>query len=171
MSHRIPASALILATLAIMIANAADSGRTQLNHAPTQEEIAAGRQLNLYDDGGDFSSKMSDHGVIPRIIDFRKFVWTHWTAKKRGYIRLSMSYIDTTTTWHVLIEPTKTGAWHIAVLRFLHWYATPGASRWEAIDVPEILAVERANPGRDDVHGGEEVFVFRDAGGKEVWRL
>jgi hypothetical protein len=171
MSHRVPASALMLATLAITIANAADPGRTQLNHAPTQDEIAAGRQLNLYDDGGDFSSKASDHGVIPRSIDFRKFVWTHWTAKKRGYIRLSMSYIDTTTTWHLFIEPTETGSWHIDVRRFLHWYGQVGASSWESIDVPEVFALERAKPSEHDVHGGEDVLVFRDAGGKEVWRL
>ncbi len=171
MPPTIPASAFMLATLAVTIANAADPGRTQWNHAPTQAEIAAGRQLNLYDDGGDFSSKMSDHGAIPRISELREFVWAHWTQKKRGYIRLSMSYIDTTTTWHVFIEPAKTGAWHIAVLRFLHWYATPGASRWEAIDVPEILAVERARPGRDDAHGGEEVLVFRGSDRNEIWRL
>jgi hypothetical protein len=171
MSRRIPALAIILAMLGVTIANATDPGRTQLSHAPTQAEIAAGRQLNLYDDGGDFSSKMSDHGAIPRISELREFVWNHWTQRKRGYIRLSMSYIDTTTTWHVFVEPTQTGAWHVTMLRFLHWYGVPGAARWEAIDEPDILAIERAKPVQDDVHGGEDVLVLKDKDDKEVWRL
>jgi hypothetical protein len=67
-----------------------------LDHAPSQEEIAAGRDLKLYDDGGTFSSKISDHGAIPRISELRDFLWSHWSRKRRGYVRLEFSDVDGT---------------------------------------------------------------------------
>jgi len=114
---------------------------------------------------------MSDHGVIPDGANLRNFVWTHWRERRRGYACYTSSYIDTAQIWHLFIEPADGDNWHITLLAFSVWAGDPRAARWEIFDQPDVVAVERAKPTEEDVHGGNDVLVLKGRDGKEVLRL
>jgi hypothetical protein len=84
----------------------------------TASNIAQGRDLKLYDDGGHFDCRqlaLSD--TAPRNCDLpkaRDFIWEHWQKKRRGYIRVTVDSVDTMSTSHIFIEPDSHGAWHVA---------------------------------------------------------
>src|SRR5436190_1871797 len=65
----------------------------------TATNIAQGRDLKLYDDGGHFDCRrlaLSD--TAPRNCDLpkaRDFIWEHWQKKRRGYIRVTEDSVDT----------------------------------------------------------------------------
>jgi hypothetical protein len=149
----------------------ASGDRKPLERAPTQDEIWRQRDRTQYDDGGAFSSKMSDHGVIPRVTELRVFILTHWHEHRRGYVSFTSSYIDSATIWHFFVEPTDTGEWHVTLLHFLAWYGVPGAARWETLDQSDIVSVQREKPTEEDVHGGDDVLVLKDNDGRQVLRL
>lgn len=39
----------------------------------------------------------------------RDFIWRHWQAKKRGYIRITFNSVDATSASHIFIEPDARG--------------------------------------------------------------
>ena len=84
----------------------------------TASNIAQGRDLKLYDDGGHFDCRQySSSDKAPRNCDFpkvREFIWEHWQKKRRGYIRLTVDSVDTMSTSHIFIEPDSRGIWHVA---------------------------------------------------------
>ena len=167
-----PCRVCVIAVAALTLGAFPASGdRRLLEHAPTQDEIWGQRDRAQYDDGGAFSSKMSDHGVIPRVAELREFILMHWREHRRGYVTFTSSYIDSATTWHFFVEPNDTGEWHITLLAFLSWYGVPGPARWETFDQPDITSVQREKPTEEDFHGGDDVLVLRDIEGKQVLRL
>lgn len=159
----------IFVAVSLAGANLLAAAEKDLDHEPSQKEIAAGRNLKLYDDGGTFSSKVSDHGTIPRIGELRDFLWSHWSQKKRGYVRLEFSDVDgdATTITHIFLEPTDSGKWHVATLQFVHWSDAGGVSRWSTVERPEVASLAREK----DTHQDADVVVFRGTDGSEVWRL
>jgi hypothetical protein len=161
--------AIVLVVVSLAGGNALAAALRDLDHAPSQKEIAAGRDLKLYDDGGTFSSKISDHGAIPRISELRDFLWSHWSRKRRGYVRLEVSDVDgdSTTISHIFVEPTDSGEWHVAVLQFVHWYGTGGG--WSVSQRPELASLSLSR--EKDMHQDTDVVVFRGTDGSEVWRL
>ena len=162
--------AIVVVVVSLTGANALAAAEKDLDHAPTQEEIAAGRDLKLYDDGGTFSSKLSDHGAIPRIKELRDFLWSHWSQKKRrGYVRLETSDVDgdTTTISHIFVEPSNSGEWHVAVLQFFHWSGAGNVSRWSVSERPRVGSLAREK----DMHTDVDVIVFLGTDGSEFWRL
>jgi hypothetical protein len=164
--------AIFVVAVSLASANALAAALRDLDHAPSQEEIAAGRDLKLYDDGGTFSSKISDHGAIPRISELRDFLWSHWSRKRRGYVRLEFSDVDgdSTTISHIFVEPTDSGEWHVAVLQFVHWYGAGGVSSgWSVSQRPELASLSLSR--EKDMHQDTDVIVFLGTDGSEVWRL
>jgi hypothetical protein len=83
--------AVVLLTASLAIAG----NSIELSQEPSRQEIAQQRDLNLYEDGGEFSTgPISEHypkGEIPNIVSLRAFILNHWKQQKRGYIRFSQS--------------------------------------------------------------------------------
>ena len=48
-------------------------------------EVVQGRDLRSYDDGGVYRTPIGQREVV-RVSEARRFVWTHWTQKRRGYV-------------------------------------------------------------------------------------
>jgi hypothetical protein len=90
----------------------------------TVHGIAEQRDLSAYDDGGSLDCReiRPDEIKTPEVtrarVDAchrtaREFVWQHWKAKKRGYIRLTGNSVDAVSTSHFFIEPDSNGDWQI----------------------------------------------------------
>jgi hypothetical protein len=132
----------------------------------TTAGIAQERDLKRYDVGGHFdcrSHALSD--TAPRNCDIpgvRDFIWKHWHAKRRGYIRITFDSVDAMSTSHIFVEPNQRGKWHVA------WRIARHNNL--ITDVGEIVAVERAKPGTSD-EPGSYVLVFRQKSGGEIERL
>jgi hypothetical protein len=141
------------------------AAETPLDHAPSREEIAQGRDLKLYDDVSEMQKKRLD---AEELASLRAFIWDHWRQKKRAYARVIESDIDTANEFHIFIEQHG-DIWRV-VLRRLNIWAGGGVVRRTLEDLPEATTVERATPTAGD-HPGDFVLVFRDRAGKEVKRL
>jgi hypothetical protein len=84
----------------------------EFRQAPPTRLIVEHRILTHYADGGEFTgSPMTQVEHVDRL---RKFIWRHWSEKTRGYARLSMSGIDSTTTTYLFVEPDQAGVWRVA---------------------------------------------------------
>ena len=138
---------------------------TPLDHAPSREEIAQGRDLKLYDDGSEIQTKRLD---AEQLASLRTFIWNHWRQKKRAYARVIESGIDTANEFHIFIEPHG-DVWRV-VLRRVNVWAGGGVVRRTLEGLPQATKVERATPTAGD-HPGDFVLVLRDKRGKEVKRL
>jgi hypothetical protein len=108
-------------------------------------DIAQGRELKLYDDGGHFDCRelaLSD--TAPRNCDLpkaRDFIWAHWRERQRGYVRVTVDSVDTMSTSHIFIEPDKQGVWHVSWRIAQARGNSPNVVR----DEPEIVAIERTD--------------------------
>jgi hypothetical protein len=129
---------------------------------PTHEEMAQGRDLKLYDDGGDYYEP-DDAAKLPTL---RAFIWDHWTLRKRGYVRFTPFGVDASLEYHIFIEPKKHSIRH-AILRRVNMVIHHGCNISE---FPEVFALERTKSTKDGDRG-QYVLVFRDHEGKEVMRL
>ncbi len=97
----------------------------------------------------------------------RTFIWHRWQEKKRGYIRVSESGVDTGGTSHIFIEPDTHGIWHIA----RRWVGSRGPFRPDQIlDEPLIFSVHRVRHEKFDKPGGSYALSFGGTDGSEVWR-
>ena len=144
----------------------------------TTSDVAQQRDLASYASGGhincrdgmvryggesaaDFSSERCQ---LPKL---RDFVWEHWQAKKRGYIRISFDSVDAVSTSHLFIEPDKDGKWHVAwrIVRHLG----------EITDVPDIRAIKQRSATRNDFEcrcdPGSMILSFSDWEGDEIQTL
>jgi len=43
----------------------------------------------------------------------REFIWDHWQDRKRGYLRLTLSSVDATSTSHIFVEKDDAGRWRV----------------------------------------------------------
>ncbi len=138
----------------------------------TTGNIAQGRDLKSYDDGGSCafsryldSPAMKDRCNFPRV---RAFVWEHWHQKQRGYIRIGLAGVDTSSAAHLFIERDAKGIWHIA----LRWVFSGGVTHPAGVvDATSILSVVRVKHEKFDLPGGSYALSFRAADGSKVWRL
>lgn len=105
------------------------------DHAFTSPDIAQGRNLQKYEkleliDREHFHPfEMSQNPVLAQA---RTFVWEHWQKRKRAYVMLTLSSVDSTGTSHIFVEPDDTGRWRV-YQRYL--------SRRELVDEPTAYSV------------------------------
>jgi hypothetical protein len=82
----------------------------------TVKDVSQGRDLHRYD-------KLVVTDVVPRTVkdkgretflhQARNFIWSHWRVRMRGYLVLTGSSVDATSTSHVFIEPDDAGKWRV----------------------------------------------------------
>ena len=139
------------------------STAAQTRCPPTHEKMAQGRDLKLYDDGGDYM----DPGAA-KLSTLRAFIWDHWTWRRRGCVRFTQSGPDAWFEYHIFIEPKKHSVRHV-ILRCVN-IVIMHPNYCPISEFPEVIALERTKSAKDGDHG-QYVLVFRDHEGKEVMRL
>jgi hypothetical protein len=83
----------------------------------TVKDVAQGRDLGKYEtltltNPKHMTVVESKHDpVIPRA---RMFLWQHWHDREQGYLILTLSSVDATSTSHIFIEQDKTGRWRVS---------------------------------------------------------
>jgi hypothetical protein len=116
----------------------------------TIRNIAQGRPLNNYIDGGSFDcrknwiKRLKVQGQIKGLCNenaIRDFLWDAWTQGKRGYIRANYFYIDASWTHHIFIEPDYAGKWRVR-WRIVRASGISGAYDG-VLDNPEIVMLEK----------------------------
>ena len=120
--------------------------------------VAQGRDLKAYEDGGMYRTPIGQREVTGAS-DLRRFIWRHWTQKRRGYVLVLTQGKDAGSTSYVFIEPSSSG-WHIA-WRSVPYSVLPHAPRWSPRDLRDIVAVEPRH----------EKLTLRDAKGGVVTTL
>ena len=102
----------------------------------TVEGVEQGRDLSLYE-RVDLGSVRNENASA--FADARLFLWEHWSKQKFGYLTLTGSSVDATSTSHIFIERDKTGRWKVAWRIVRHN---------ELIhDLPTYYAVDWVRPG------------------------
>jgi hypothetical protein len=157
----------VLAPVVLIGAALSLAAETQLDHNPSLEEMAQGRDLKSYDDAGEIRELQLLDGA--KLAALRAFVWTHWQERKRGYYRFNYVSMDTGSLFFIFIEPKNSGASHVVIRRLDYWVGG-GVFRGTLHDMPEVIALQRAKREKKD-YGGEYVLVFRAKDGKEVYRF
>lgn len=125
---------------------------------PIPADIAQGRDLKAFEDGGVYRTPIGQREVTG-VSDVRRFIWTHWTQKRRGYVTVVQQGKDAGSDSYIFIEPSASG-WHVE-WRTRHYQALPHARIYPVKDLRDIVGVAR--------HG--EQLVFRDAQGATVTKL
>jgi|GEM_PF-6332351 hypothetical protein len=83
----------------------------------TAPDIEQGRDLSRYErlnvsnPKPMFAYEMDGAQIF---IAARTFVWEHWRNQKLGYLTMTGSSVDATSTSHIFIEPDDTGRWRVA---------------------------------------------------------
>jgi len=142
----------LVTTLLLAAAGCATAGE------PIPAAVTQDRDLKAYEDGGVYRTPIGQREVTGAA-DLRRFIWTHWTQKRRGYVLVVQQGKDAGATSYVFIEPSSSG-WHIA-WRSVPYSALPHAPRWSPQDLRDIVAVEQHH----------DKLTFRDAEGEVVTRL
>lgn len=109
----------------------------------TTANIAEGRDLKRYDDGGNcFQAQWRPAQGRPRcsLRHVRNFIWRHWRDKHQGYIRVTFEGIDAFATNHIFIEPNAFGHWQI-IWRFAGVLASPQPHIDQVRTAPTIIEV------------------------------
>jgi|SRR6266542_554901 len=89
----------------------------------TVEGIEQGRDLNRYErlDVADPRprpvAEMESASITVRA---RSFLWEHWRDKKPGYLTITASSVDATSTSHIFVEEDEKGRWRVAWRLVLH---------------------------------------------------
>jgi hypothetical protein len=125
----------------------------------TTSDIAQGRDLSQYVDGGSFDSGFNDRRNPSKV---RQFIWNCWHHRHRGYMRDSGHSVDASGTSHIFVEPAADGRWHVA------WRIVRSDST--VSDMPDIVSVTWQPRKRGD-RPGERVLVFRHREDYEIQRL
>lgn len=83
----------------------------------TAINITQFRDMSQYEQGGHFWCRLRPWGNEQDELNgekkVRDFVWQHLAEKKRGYIKFSCGYTDTSRTIHYFIEPDKNDVWNV----------------------------------------------------------
>jgi hypothetical protein len=101
----------------------------------TVEGVEQRRDLSLYERVDLGSVNKDTASTFP---DARLFLWQHWSNRKSGYLTLTGSSVDATSTSHIFIEPDETGRWRIA------WRIVRDNGRIH--DLPTYYAVDWVRP-------------------------
>ena len=111
----------------------------------TAKDITQNRDLTKYEQGGYFdcrgwTAKNDDRGECNEK-KIRDFIWSHWTEKKRGYIRITYNSVDAQSTSHIFIEQNSNGKWRVA-RRIVRFHAIPQLNN-QITEVETLFQVER----------------------------
>lgn len=83
----------------------------------TVKDVAQGRDLGRYETLTLTNPKPTTvlerkgDPIIPRA---RAFLWQHWHDRKQGYLILTLSSIDATSTSHIFVEQDNAGHWRVS---------------------------------------------------------
>jgi hypothetical protein len=82
----------------------------------TVEGIEQGRDLNRYErlDVADPQPRSVAERNVPITFRARSFLWEHWRDKKPGYLTITASSADATSTSHIFVEEDEKGRWRVA---------------------------------------------------------
>jgi len=86
-------------------------------NALSVDDIGQGRDLALYDKLELVNPKPMAAAEInrdPIHVRARSFLWEHWRDQKNGYLILTLSSVDATSTSHVFVEPDNAGRWRVS---------------------------------------------------------
>src|SRR4051794_19877094 len=97
--HSLP----VLALAGIFAMNAAYADEVELDHRPSRQELAAGRDLATYEDGGEMQEIELDEAAVLRI---RAFIWDHWLQKKRCCFTFRWVNMDSGADEYMFSEPS-----------------------------------------------------------------
>lgn len=140
----------------------------------TIERIVNGRNLSLYDNGGNSGcgivSNTEYKHCIGTYVSARAFLWNHWQAKRRGYIVIRFASEDAVSDSHIFIEPDESGDWHV-VWRIERVFAVGHSG--EIDDVPDIRSMESKDRDKTDydLAPGTPILIFKDMGGRILEKL
>ena len=110
--------------------------------ALTVDDVAQGRDLSRYErlELADPKPRtVADRHRDPILAQARTFLWQHWQDRKRGYLLLTLSSVDATSSSHVFIEPDESGRWRV------YWRAV--RSHGEVDDAPTSYSMKWVIPG------------------------
>jgi hypothetical protein len=136
----------------------------------TAQDIAEGRNLKLYEQGGHLNCfshipvgtrKEADEiarRAGKRVAAARRFILSHWDEHRRGYIRLSFDSVDANATSHIFIEPDSGGKWQVI------WRIVRSSN--EITTIPILRSVIR-----DSTENKLGQLIFKDSEGDELKRL
>jgi hypothetical protein len=80
----------------------------------TVKDVAQGRNLSRYETLTLTNTKPTpvvERKSDPILASARTFLWQHWHDRKQGYLILTLSSVDATSTSHVFVEQENTGRW------------------------------------------------------------
>lgn len=102
----------------------------------TVDGVEQGRDLSSYERVDLGSVRNESESAIA---DARLFLWEHWSKRKPGYLTLTGSSVDATSTSHIFIERDGTGRWRVA------WRIVRHNGLID--DLPTYYAVDWVRPG------------------------
>jgi hypothetical protein len=107
-----------------------------------------GRELQALEDGGtiEFQARDDSPNSEPSA-KLRRFLWSHWRAKRRGLVKqLGYSIEGTSSETRFFIQPDESGAWRIAAERKYQEMRRPD-DIVEKTSSYEAYSVRRVKPG------------------------
>jgi hypothetical protein len=115
--------------------------------------IVRGRDLRAYDYGGSFETPPVSHD-IGNVSSLRAFVWNHWSARRKGYVKITLAGKDSYADCYLFIEP-RGDAWHIA------WETIQyGIGNYTAVQKPNEIVSVRRHDGALLLFGEKKRLVF-----------
>lgn len=107
----------------------------------TVKDVAQGRDLHKYEKLTLTNPKpmtvveSQADSTIPRA---RMFVWQHWRDRKQGYLIMTLSSVDATSTSHIFVEQDNTDHWRVSwrIVRYMG----------EVDDLPTYYAIQWVIP-------------------------
>ena len=132
-------------------------------YIPKEGEIIDGRDLSLYDVGGYIEiCGLKDEwtGCLKRREAARRFVFDHWTEKRRGYIQVGHPCADCSPVDHIFIEPDPNGDFRIVVT-----LETNGPLSTEEASKVRFRRADQEEKWRTD---SATILVFVDRKGTEI---
>ncbi len=107
----------------------------------TVENVAEGRNLKNYEQLVLVSpTPRTAVGMAsdPVLRQARAFLWEHWRDKKRGYLTLTLSSVDATSTSHIFVEQDPSNRWRVSWRIVRH--------DGDVNDLPTYYSVEWVHP-------------------------
>ena len=134
-------------------------------YIPKEGEIIDGRDLSLYDEGGYIQTCIGFNddewtNCMKQRDAARRFVFDHWSAKRRGYIQIGHPCVDCSPVDHIFIEPDPTGEMRIVIS-----LETNGPLRTEEASRLKFRRATAEEKRRTD---SATVLVFVDRYGAEI---
>jgi hypothetical protein len=105
------------------------------------KDVAQGRDLGRYETLTLTNPKPTtvlERKGDPVIQRARVFLWQHWHDRKQGYLILTLSSVDASSTSHIFLEQDDTGRWRVSWRIVRHM--------GEVDDLPTYYSIQWVNP-------------------------